>query len=271
MSTTLGDRGHLHLYLNRDLTDRERIALELLGTYLDRSLARLDRERERDARTEKLAFVNQTLRHDLQNDLSLVDAHLTEIESTFDTPPDHWSIVTDRVTEMDQFLDTMQDDLDVIEQDTHNLEPIALHPLLTERANRLNETFPDAELTYDAIPDASVWADHLLDHVFENLLQNAIEHNDADTPQVTITGWVEMETATIEITDNGPGIPPEQKTLIQDETPASNAGFGLQLVTEAIDSYDGPLEIQDNDPRGTTIRITLQRANPPQPQWVSRG
>jgi signal transduction histidine kinase len=38
-------------------------------------------------------------------------------------------------------------------------------------------------------------------------------------------------------------------------------GFGLHLVREIVDSYEGSITVEDNDPRGTVISVSLPRAD----------
>ncbi|MFB6122425.1 MAG: ATP-binding protein [Haloferacaceae archaeon] len=70
---------------------------------------------------------------------------------------------------------------------------------------------------------------------------------------------------TVEIADDGPGIPDEHKEAIRDrgaqvaERPGD--GFGLHQVTEAVDAYGCTLDIDDNEPRRTITRVTLPVAS----------
>jgi signal transduction histidine kinase len=48
--------------------------------------------------------------------------------------------------------------------------------------------------------------------VFENLLTNAVQHNDADLPEITVDIEQDERTTTVSVADNGPGIPDDERS-----------------------------------------------------------
>lgn len=62
------------------------------------------------------------------------------------------------------------------------IEPVDRSEILGRRVELTRETFPDAVVTLDTPPGVSVRISETLAHVFADLLQNAIEHNDRETP-----------------------------------------------------------------------------------------
>ena len=98
-----------------------------------------------------------------------------------------------------------------------------------------------------------------------NLTDNAIRY----TPE---QGHIELrcdttdDKAIIEISDNGPGIAPEERERVFDRfyralgTKTSGTGLGLAIVKRIIDIHHGQIVIDDGlDGQGTTFRITLPR------------
>jgi signal transduction histidine kinase len=57
----------------------------------------------------------------------------------------------------------------------------------------------------------------MLPSVFRNLLNNAVQHNDSDTPRIDIGVEQTNESVTVSVADNGPGIPDEQKKNVFDK------------------------------------------------------
>jgi signal transduction histidine kinase len=108
----------------------------------------------------------------------------------------------------------------------------------------------------------SVLADEMLDSVFRNLLKNAVQHNDKELPEVRVSASVDERTVTVRIADNGPGIPEERRHSIfgKGETglDSEGTGLGLYLVESLVDSYDGDVRIEDNDPEGAVFVVELQ-------------
>jgi signal transduction histidine kinase len=100
-------------------------------------------------------------------------------------------------------------------------------------------------------------ANSILLDVFENLLHNAVKHNQSSIVEILIriSRQVkgEINYLKLEFIDNGLGIPDEMKELIfQKKYRAgelkAGMGLGLSLVKNAIDSYGGEISIEDRVP-----------------------
>ena len=101
----------------------------------------------------------------------------------------------------------------------------------------------------------------MLSAIFRNLINNAVQHNDADEPRVTISAHVNDGSVRIRVADNGPGIPEDQRDQIFDSDEkgldSTGTGMGLYLVTNLVDMYDGSVWIENNDPRGAVFVVEL--------------
>ncbi|WP_295477238.1 ATP-binding protein [uncultured Sutterella sp.] len=96
-----------------------------------------------------------------------------------------------------------------------------------------------------------------------NLTDNAVRY----TPE---GGRIELSTSTenglsvICVSDNGPGIAPEERQRVFDRfyralgTKTSGTGLGLAIVKRIVDIHHGSITIEDGlDGRGTTFRLTF--------------
>jgi len=97
--------------------------------------------------------------------------------------------------------------------------------------------------------------------VLLNLLRNAFEAM-PDTGTITISGARSDHTATLDISDTGPGISPDlQAQLFQPfvSDKASGSGLGLSLSREIVEAHGGRLELIPAHPpeAGAHFRITL--------------
>ena len=64
----------------------------------------------------------------------------------------------------------------------------------------------------------------------------------------------------VEVTDDGPGMPPEISEKVFDPfftTKAQGSGLGLAIVRKIVDAHDGRLDLRTAPGQGTTIRMTL--------------
>ncbi|MFB6132899.1 MAG: sensor histidine kinase [Halanaeroarchaeum sp.] len=94
------------------------------------------------------------------------------------------------------------------------------------------------------------------------LLDNAVEHNDRPHPSVDVGMDVTDDSVAVMVADDGPGIPEHERAVLREgeETPlVHGSGLGLWLVYWIVTMNGGRLEIEDNEPRGTVVRLVLPR------------
>jgi signal transduction histidine kinase len=125
--------------------------------------------------------------------------------------------------------------------------------------------FPDAAFVAEMPGDVAVAANELLEEVVENLLVNAVQHNDKPTPEVTVAVDADEETATLTVADNGPGVAPDMEAKLFDKGAkgfdSPGTGFGLHLVREIVEAYGGDVSVENLTPTGTKFTVTLPRAD----------
>jgi signal transduction histidine kinase len=111
----------------------------------------------------------------------------------------------------------------------------------------------------------------LLDHVFNNLISNALKFTPPSRkPEVHITAHAEERFAIVCVRDNGIGIAPEHQAKIfglfqrlhtSDQYPGT--GVGLAIVRRAADRLGGTISVESELGRGSTfcLRLPLATAN----------
>jgi signal transduction histidine kinase len=235
------------------------------GTAVGNTVVLQDITAER-RREQRLAVLNRVLRHNLRNDLNVVQGYL--------------DIATDRVEESDLrgMLETAsRTTAGVIElgEKARTIEnavgggaggaaSVPLRPLLDEvRAEYLAGT--DADVRIEVPAALAVRADpSVLPVVFGNLLENAVEHADVDVPVVTVRAVDAGDgRVTIEVEDDGPGVPDHELDVLDatEETALEHgSGLGLWIVKWGVASLGGTVEFDVSD-AGTTARVTLPAAS----------
>ncbi|WP_116124309.1 ATP-binding protein [Lewinella sp. IMCC34183] len=138
---------------------------------------------------------------------------------------------------------------------------------LAEQANvSLDSSFPDER------PDAFYDADKL-ETILVNLIANAIKYA-PDRGRVSVVMRNEPDHVTVEVTDDGPGIPPEQLEQIFDRfyrvegTGVEGSGIGLALTKELVEVYGGTISVHSAPGRGTTFRLRLPTSLETPPRGV---
>ncbi|TFF88444.1 MAG: ATP-binding protein, partial [Promethearchaeota archaeon] len=105
--------------------------------------------------------------------------------------------------------------------------------------------------------------------VFENILLNAIKHNESEIIDIDINVEErsnEIEYLHLEFSDNGVGIPDEKKELIfigNRKYKGKGMGLGLSLVKKIIDVYNGKIwvenRVEGDYSKGSKFIIELPR------------
>jgi two-component system sensor histidine kinase KdpD len=105
----------------------------------------------------------------------------------------------------------------------------------------------------------------LIVQVIVNLCDNAVKYS-ADDTDIYLSVSREREFAVITVSDNGIGIPEEEKEKVFDmfftgsrrsSDSRSGLGLGLALCKSIISSHGGTISISENTPTGTIVSFTL--------------
>ena len=100
--------------------------------------------------------------------------------------------------------------------------------------------------------------------MLDNILDNAVEHNDAETPLVEITVSTGETSAsgqtTVSVADNGPGLPDDEQAVLTSEKETQlnhSSGLGLWLTRWIVRNSNGTLAVEQSAWNGTRIVIRL--------------
>ncbi|SDJ88800.1 Signal transduction histidine kinase [Halovenus aranensis] len=246
-------------YLPKDEVDSRR-----LWRSLRYAVERHRQEQALRRRTEQLEFFSGILRHDVNNGIdvigrnaSLLEAELTgEHADRADTILD-WS---DNIADLTAKVQGMIQGITRGEQ--RDLESVDISGVIADQVDTVEGM--DEGVTIDtSVPfGLLVQADEMLTEVIHNLLTNAVEHNDADEPRVSVEVTADGGTVRVDIRDNGPGLPETERDYLcgRDQQTEESSGFGLHFVRTMVSGYGGSISVADNDPRGTVITLELLEA-----------
>jgi two-component system, OmpR family, sensor histidine kinase TctE len=108
----------------------------------------------------------------------------------------------------------------------------------------------------------------LVREVLMNLVDNAIRYVPAGG-HVTVRCGATGRHAYLEVDDDGPGIPPDQRQAVRQrfyrvpDTPGSGCGLGLAIADEVARLHGAELEIGAGDGVGTRVRLRFSQAQEP--------
>ncbi len=224
--------------------------------------------RQLEHRTEQLEALNRVVRHDIRNEISVI---LGWGESLDDYLDEDGAEILERMLGAAErvvgLTETARDFVSVLgEEEGPDTEPVDLEPYLTGAVQTARQTYPQATFSiHGDIPAVSVIANELLSSVFRNVLNNAVQHNDKETPEIEVSVERTEDTAEVRFADNGPGIPDEVKHEVfgKGETgvDSGGSGIGLYLVETITESYGGDTWIEDNEPTGAIVVVALPLAS----------
>jgi signal transduction histidine kinase len=105
--------------------------------------------------------------------------------------------------------------------------------------------------------------------VLINLTRNAIqaleaaqsENSDAPSGSVTVRAWREGSVVSIEVRDNGPGIPERVRGKLfeafQSAARPGGTGLGLAIAAELVRAHGGEIGLDRTDETGTSFTFTI--------------
>ena len=107
--------------------------------------------------------------------------------------------------------------------------------------------------------------------VLRNLIENAIKYSLPDSGPVEISAACDAESVVLRVTDDGPGVPDEDRATLfepffrvnrsRTKSPAGY-GLGLSICKRIVEAHGGTITMQNNAGRGATFVVSLPRFSP---------
>ncbi len=233
--------------------------VDRLGRTLNDMLVRI---RESTARQQRfVADASHELRSPLTRIRSEVEVDLRHPESA-DVTATLQSIL-EEVSHMELLVEDL---LHLARSDagavTMRREPVDLDDLVLQDADRLR-AMTDAEIDLGGVSAAQVLGDPTqLARALGNLTDNAVAH----ASKVWVTVQERNGEATVTVTDDGPGIPAEDRERVFERfarldeartTETGGTGLGLAITKEIIDRHGGTIRVDADPDGGARFVVTL--------------
>ena len=219
-------------------------------------------EQQRDG----LELLNEMVRHDIRNDLQVIASYSELLATRVDEEDrEYVERILNNAQSAVELTRSARDLAGTMLQTDRSVEPTPLKQTLLAQIDDIRTSYPDAVVSVDGtIPNVTVAADEMLPSVFRNVIKNAIQHNDKAEPDVTVTIDDGDDEVSVAVIDNGPGIPDNQKDEVfgkgEKGLGSEGTGIGLYLVNTLVEKYGGRVRVDDNEPEGTIVTVTLRRA-----------
>ncbi|AEH35793.1 sensor histidine kinase [Halopiger xanaduensis] len=238
----------------RPWPDRLCRQLRTLGELIGHTIERTRRRRELVRKNEHLERFASVISHDLRNPLNVISGTADLIAETEELHRlEHIAAAADR-------MESMIDDLLLLARDGAKLGSIESVPLesVVRDAWTGVET-SDATLETRDLP--TVAADPgRLQQALENLVRNAVEHNDAGVGIL-----VEGTDDGFALEDDGAGVPPDRRERVFEEgySGAGGTGLGLSIVETVVSAHGWDVSVTDGKQGGARFEIATSDATEP--------
>jgi two-component system, OmpR family, sensor kinase len=147
-------------------------------------------------------------------------------------------------------------------------EPVDLTELAGECVQRARTAYPQLAWRTGIAPGLATTGDEeLLRQAIDNLLANVAAHTPQGTT-ATITAAEAGGTVTVQVSDDGPGVPAGQLPCIFERfyraggsSSRTGSGLGLAIVAATATAHHGTAEAALNQPHGLRVTLTLPSAS----------
>ena len=256
----------------RDVTERKQVEIA--------RAAALQREREASGRLRELDRLRDdflsTVSHELRTPLTAIKGFSEMLTTGLAKEPETEQEfhVAERIVRASKRLDHLMSDLlDFIHlergQLTLRVGPQSAATLAATAVERSAPILEAHEVSLSVDDDLEVMADPAaLCRVLEKLLSNAAKFSPAGST-ITVSAAPEPTTIAISVTDEGQGIPTDERDKIFErfyragpDNRRPGTGIGLAIVKEFTEAQDGWVDVGAAEGGGSTFTIHLPRAGP---------
>lgn len=262
----------LQSYRTTKIRSQKLYSLQLFGAIASSTLNKSYRLKDLEEALETRNLFIAVASHELKTPVTTISMYAQLVKKAVEKkmiPQKKWVEVlhteTSQLTQMIDDLLTKQKfslyDLD------YKWEPQSLFHLLKQTIEKYQTTYPDRKISFNTrlqSEDTFVVMDcNKIQQVIVNILNNAVKFSPQDK-EICIKLHDKDEMICFQITDQGPGIPRENRRKIFERFYKGNhqkdgMGLGLYVAKTIIDKHNGNIKIRSAKFKGTTIQVALPK------------
>lgn len=231
-------------------------------------------DRERTAARQQRDFVGMAS-HEFRTPLAIIDSATEILSGPYQINEQQklkrFKMIRDSVRRLNDLVDSV---LDFTRLDGGAVkfqpEPLDLGALLLAVAERVEaaQTARRVTLTLPPQPISAVGDPRLLDHVFANLIGNAVKYSPG-RDGVNVVAAAEDNEIRVAVADQGVGIPAEETAKVFDRfyrastsSGIHGTGIGLYIVDQFVRLHGGKVTVESAVGVGSTFTVRLPRTPP---------
>lgn len=259
---------------SQEFSASERAFVELLASIIGTELAADGYAKRLSNRDKLLAVQNRVLRHNVRNDMNIVQGYATLLaERTEGETHRFATCIAERAEHLCRLGEKARDLESLVVRDDTLPETVDVVPILDEVATRLEAAAPDATVSVTAPEELTCVASGQLSRALYELGTNAVQHAGPEpTVELTARSSDEEGWCTITVADDGPGLAEVEQQILQGEmeTQLSHGqGLGLWIVYWIVDRAGGSISVDTTDGTSVTVRLHQVGAGE-ESEWARR-
>jgi signal transduction histidine kinase len=234
---------------------------------IDRLVMKQRKTTTAPAPVQRLAIAARTLAHEVRTPLNALTIHLEVLRNSFKTgdgadnrPQRSIAALDSSVRQVDRLV---RDFTDYSAPVTMERKQFDAAEVLAASLEAVRAQCVAQKITLSSAIPPGPWkiqGDAVrLRQSFDNLLRNAVEAL-PNGGAIRVAALTNGEHLSIDISDAGPGVPPERRAELFEfgkTTKVGGSGIGLPLSQLIAEAHGGSLAYQENNGRGATFRLTL--------------
>ena len=253
----------------RPFTYPEVQQVQEMAEFMDNILARsrLSLQARQSEQLATIGLIGASLAHEIRNPLVSIKTFSHLLPSRFDDPEFRRRFALLIPAEVDRIDSLTQQLLDLSNPRRHQMELVSLHGIMQETTDLMLTRANEARVIIGAELHAAadtIWADAgAIRQVLINLLINAFQAMEGQdgARRVQLRSRNSPNGSVIlEVSDNGPGIPPERRTRLFHpfvSTKTKGMGLGLAVCADILHEHRATIIVPDIGKPGATFRITF--------------
>lgn len=226
--------------------------------------------RSKAERAERLAMLGALaagLAHEIRNPLGSIAGSVELVKDAPQLSDEDRRLLDMVLRETDRLNELVRTMLEVGRAAPPERTRVRLAPIVRDVAELAQRGCEGARLTWTVQPDES--AEGNVDpgqwrQVLWNLVRNAMQHSPpGGLVQIRVSS--DEDACVLEVEDEGPGIPEEERTLVFDmffTRRRGGVGLGLALSKQIVEAHQGEISVRPASPRGSIFAVRVPHEFP---------
>ena len=210
----------------------------------------------------QLQVLARVLRHNIRNEMNVIagNAEMIQAEAADD---DIATRATRIVAASDRLLTQADKQREIVQllSAPSTEVPLEFPAIVDDIVTEFKRRYPQAVFTVDVPADFDLRTVPELEQAIREVVENAVIHAEQESPAVTIRVRPREAAVAIQVEDDGPGIPIEERQVITGDAEIDallhSNGMGLWLVDYIVTEAGGTVRFEDADGRGSVVTLLL--------------